>query len=126
MKSELLAAIMRAERPVKVALCGATLTAFAGWAVAAAFSGYITVLRVDTIAAQLEAKTATASIDFYKQAAAKAYTQMLMAKGRAGDSAALIPAGTRVECNMTYSQIAGKPVGKCEGPLFLPPRSFVN
>ena len=96
------------------------------WAVAAAFSGYIAVLRVETIAAQHEAKTATASIDFYKQAAAKAYTQMLMAKGRAGDSAALIPAGTRVECNMTYSQIAGKPVGKCEGPLFFPPRIFVN
>ncbi|ONC41629.1 hypothetical protein AQ914_18240 [Burkholderia pseudomallei] len=126
MRNELLAAVMRSERPVKLALCTVVAVGGAGWAIAAASLGYIGALRGEVLAAQHDATDARASIDFYKQVAAKAYTQMLVAKGHAGDSGVLIPVGTRVECNMTYTQVAGKTVGHCEGPLLLPPRGYVN
>jgi hypothetical protein len=126
MKNELLSSVLRAERPVKLALCVIVLAGCAGWALAASFAGYIGALRAETIAAQREAKSADDSVDIYKRIAAKAYTKMLIAQSHDSRGGLLIPAGTSVDCTMTYSEVGGKTIGKCEGPLLLPPRSFIN
>lgn len=124
--SNLLRSILRAERPVKAALGGMVLAGGVGWLMVCSLIGYVGVLRGETIIAQRDAATSAASIGHYKRVAAKAYTEMLVAKGGTADSKLLIPVGTRIECNINYKVVAGKTVGNCEGPLLLPPSTYAE
>jgi hypothetical protein len=126
MTRQLTAALSRAERSVKLALCALLLLSCAGWGTTVIFASYIVGVRAQAISAERELDAARASVDFYRKSAAKAYTQMLISSDHTVPGRVPVPTGTRVDCEMTYTQIAGRTVGHCEGLLLLPPPGYVN
>jgi hypothetical protein len=73
-------------------------------------------------AAKLRAHDAESAADDWKGKAGKAYTELLVARSKPGE--ALIPKGTRMECEFTTADKDGHTVATCDKLKFLPPRDY--
>lgn len=97
-------------------------------AVLLAIAGCLTTAVMATVASEAKQRAASAEADakLWKRQAGKAYTEMLAVTSGAGalSNAILIPAGTRIECNLNSQVGNGRNVSTCEGATIYPPRDY--
>ena len=62
--------------------------------------------------------------DGWKKQAGRAYTELLKARAGTDSTAALIPAGARIDCTMQMTTVDGRAIAKCEDGTIYPPRDY--
>ncbi|EIJ7881256.1 hypothetical protein LJN26_004281 [Salmonella enterica] len=98
-------------------LLAASGVAAAGWLCVA-------VLVVEIGLSEQRAQNALKVADGWKQQAGRAYTELLKARAGTDSTAALIPAGARIDCTMKMTTVDGRAIAKCEDGTIYPPRDY--
>lgn len=95
----------------------AVVISLSGWVVVGVMASAIDELKMS---AEIAAKESAQ----WKRLAGKAYTEMLKASHDASKGNFLIPAGSRVDCEITKTDLSGKTNVSCNEKVVYPPADF--
>lgn len=98
-------------------LLAASGVAAAGWLCVA-------VLVAEIGSSEKRTQDALKVADGWKKQAGRAYTELLKARAGTESTAALIPAGARIDCTMQMTTVDGRAIAKCEDGTIYPPRDY--
>ncbi|MEB3727299.1 hypothetical protein VOF11_22015 [Escherichia coli] len=84
----------------------------------------VAVLVAEIGSSELRAQDALKVADGWKKQAGRAYTELLKSRAGTDSTAALIPAGARIDCTMQMTTVDGLTTAKCEGGTIYPPRDY--